>query len=136
MRVVFGDTFYWIALTDPGDQWHHQVKNVSQGLGPLHILTTEPVLIELLNHFSAAGAYWRQRALAMVDTICQNPQVEVLAYEPRVTLRAGLELYAARPDKSYSLTDCISICEMRRREIFEVLTHDEHFAQEGFILLL
>jgi predicted nucleic acid-binding protein len=46
--------------------------------------------------------------------------------------QAGLELYAARPDKGYSLTDCISMQIMRREGITDVLTDDRHFEQEGF----
>jgi predicted nucleic acid-binding protein len=46
-----------------------------------------------------------------------------------------LSLYKARADKGYSLTDCISMNTMRERNLTEVLTHDQHFAQEGFSLL-
>ena len=45
---------------------------------------------------------------------------------------AGLALYAARPDKGYSLTDCISMATMRKKGLTEVLTNDRHFEQEGF----
>ncbi len=48
----------------------------------------------------------------------------------------GLALYKARPDKAYSLTDCISMALMNHLGISKVLTHDSHFAQEGFSLLL
>jgi predicted nucleic acid-binding protein len=48
----------------------------------------------------------------------------------------GLELYRARPDKGYSLTDCISMDLMRRTGLTDVLTDDAHFAQEGFVCLL
>jgi predicted nucleic acid-binding protein len=34
------------------------------------------------------------------------------------------------------LTDCISMETMRQEGITEILTHDAHFAQEGFTLLL
>jgi predicted nucleic acid-binding protein len=49
---------------------------------------------------------------------------------------AGLALYERRPDKQYSLADCISMNIMRQNQIQEVLTHDRHFSQEGFIRLL
>jgi predicted nucleic acid-binding protein len=45
---------------------------------------------------------------------------------------AGLSLYDARPDKGYSLTDCISMETMRHEGITDVLTNDAHFDQEGF----
>jgi uncharacterized protein len=48
----------------------------------------------------------------------------------------GLALYESRPDKGYSLTDCISMLVMRQEGISEILTHDDHFTQEGFIKLL
>ncbi len=38
-----------------------------------------------------------------------------------------LPAYKARPDKGYSLTDCISMNLMRERDITEILTHDHHF---------
>ena len=48
----------------------------------------------------------------------------------------GLELYRNRPDKGYSLTDCISMETMRREALAEILTNDRHFEQEGFSRLL
>jgi len=48
----------------------------------------------------------------------------------------GLELYASRLDKGYSLTDCISMNICREFDITEILTHDHHFEQEGFRILL
>ena len=41
-------------------------------------------------------------------------------------------MYKARPDKGYSLTDCISMNTMRAEGMAEVLTNDVHFRQEGF----
>ena len=43
-----------------------------------------------------------------------------------------MNLYEARPDKGYSLTDCISMQTMRKEGISEALTDDRHFEQEGF----
>ena len=48
----------------------------------------------------------------------------------------GMKFYASRADKGYSLTDCISMNICRDFEIVEVLTHDHHFEQEGFTVLL
>lgn len=43
-----------------------------------------------------------------------------------------VELYAARFNKGYSLTDCISMQTMRHLGVTDVLTNDRHFEQEGF----
>ncbi len=41
-----------------------------------------------------------------------------------------------RLDKEYSLTDCMGMVICREYGITDVLTHDHHFAQEGFTILL
>jgi hypothetical protein len=38
----------------------------------------------------------------------------------------------ARPDKEWSLTDCISFVAMNERNITDALTSDHHFEQAGF----
>jgi uncharacterized protein len=48
----------------------------------------------------------------------------------------GFRLYQARPDKAYSPTDCISMGAMRQQGTTDILTHDNHFTQEGFTILL
>jgi hypothetical protein len=49
---------------------------------------------------------------------------------------SGWALYQDRPDKDWSLTDCISFVAMRERGIIEALTGDHHFEQAGFRALL
>jgi predicted nucleic acid-binding protein len=51
-------------------------------------------------------------------------------------LDRGVTLYRQRPDKDWSLTDCISFVVMRERGITEALTADHHFEQAGFVALL
>ena len=41
-----------------------------------------------------------------------------------------------RPDKEWSLTDCISFVLMRERSVHEALAYDHHFEQAGFVALL
>ena len=48
----------------------------------------------------------------------------------------GFELYGSRPDKGWSLTDCISFIVMKEQEINRALTADLHFVQAGFRALL
>lgn len=94
------------------------------------------MLIEYLNFFAEQGPHWRQRALQMIDAIAQNPSIEIVPFEPHTTFQSGLSLYAARRDKGYSMTDCISMRVLENLGVHEVLTQDHHFAQEGFTLLL
>lgn len=135
MRAVFVDTFYWIARIDSHDQWHQRAKEASVSLAATPLLTTEAVLIGLLNYFSAYGPEMRRAVAHIARRILHDPRVEVLA-QPRESLLAGLVLFEARRDKGYSLTDCISMQAMRERGLIDVLTHDHHFTQEGFVILL
>lgn len=134
MPEVFADTFYWIALLNPADKSHQDARTVSQ-TRENSVVTTEAVLIEMLNYFSASGERMRQASATLCDQIFAHGQTVVLP-QTRDAFNLGFKLYKARPDKGYSLTDCISMVEMRKRNIVHVLTHDRHFAQEGFNLLL
>ncbi len=48
----------------------------------------------------------------------------------------GLKLYAQRPDKDWSLTDCISFLVMSDEVLTDALTGDHHFEVAGFNALL
>ena len=134
MRQVFVDTFYWIARINPRDQWHQKAVELSASLDDAALFTTDTVLIELLNYFSEYGPEMREAVARIVRRIVADPNITVFAYTYEIA--DGLDLFEARLDKGYSMTDCISMNIMRRVGAVEVLTHDRHFAQEGFIILL
>jgi predicted nucleic acid-binding protein len=131
MSAIFADTFYWVALTNIQDSAHEKANAFTVPVAPLAICTTEEVLTEYLNYFAAWGLQLRGKAALNVQNIMKSRTVEVV---PQTTssFLAGLDLYRARFDKGYSLTDCISMQTMRRRSIAEILTNDRHFEQEGF----
>jgi uncharacterized protein len=135
MRCVFADTCYWIALLNPRDQTHEFAVSVSKTLGTVRIVTTEEVLTEFLNFFGSRGPYLRRAATGLAETMRSDRLIQVVA-QTHAGFLAGCSLYRARPDKGYSLTDCISMDVMRREGLSDVLTNDEHFAQEGFYCLL
>ena len=133
MKIVFADTGYWVAVIDPQDHLHAKAWGVSSGLGRVRILTTEMVLDELLAALRKVPL--RSIAVKGVEAIRSNPNVEVV---PQTSLQflAAFEHYRATPDKEWSLTDCASFVLMRERGIREVLAHDHHFEQAGFVTLL
>ena len=128
MKAVFADTFYWIALADPDDGAHTQALAVAPDTT---IITTDEVLAEYLTFFSTARPAVRREVAASVQAILTSPAMRVIP-QSRASFLAGLELYIQRPDKRYSLVDCISMQAMRRERLTEVLTNDRHFEQEGF----
>ena len=135
MKFIFVDTLYWVALSNTKDQWHQKAKQVAVALGNTKLITTELVLVEFLNYFSSYKSAMRQAVAGIVRDIIEDFRIEVIALTNEIFL-LGLELYEQRLDKGYSMVDCVSIQVMRSRKVTEVLTHDRHFFQEGFTLLL
>ncbi len=135
MKKVFADTLYWIAVVRPNDPWAGPAKRARASLGEIRLVTTDEVLTEFLAAFSKGGEKIRKQAVQMVRAILANPIVQVVAQSHESFLQ-GLELYSERPDKEYSLTDCISMNTMRSESIEDVLSNDHHFTQEGFTVLI
>jgi predicted nucleic acid-binding protein len=134
MRRIFADTFYWIAVLNPHDQAHARAVALSETLQPAQIITSDEVLTEFLNYFAESGEFHRRAAARMVERIYADHTMRVFP-QTRDGFLTGLGLYRARPDKGYSLTDCVSMDLMRRTWLIDVLTDDTHFAQEGVSLL-
>ncbi len=129
--AVFADTFYWIALTYSEDAAHDKATAFDVSSNRPAILTTEEILVEFLTFFGGKGSLLRAKAVIVGRRILANQKIRVLP-QTHDTFSAGLELYAARLDKAYSLTDCISMTTMRREGVTDILTDDRHFEQEGF----
>ena len=53
-----------------------------------------------------------------------------------IFFQRGSALFSARPDKEWSLTDCISFVVMDERGMSGTLTNDHHFKQARFRILL
>jgi predicted nucleic acid-binding protein len=90
------------------------------------------VLSEVLSYFSSEGARGREIGAQAARLALRS--IEVIT-PTRTLFERVLDLYAARPDKEYSLVDCMSMVVMRGRGITHVLTKDHHFRQEGFTVL-
>jgi uncharacterized protein len=88
-------------------------------------------LAEFLTFFATAPEQMRRKAVTNAKRILEDPGVHVVP-QSRESFLSGMALYEARPDKGYSLTDCISMNTMRKERLTEVLTNDRHFEQEGF----
>lgn len=135
MKKIFVDSIYWIAISHRKDQWHKAAVKVGDTLKGRRLVTTEEVLIEVLNTFSESGRLLGSQAVDLVRDLRADPTVAIRPQSNR-TFHSGLSLYQARPDKGYSLTDCISMEATRQEHIREILSNDDHFTQEGFFILL
>ena len=134
MNPIFADAVYWIALTNPKDQWHETAIAARNDHPADELVTTEDVLVEVLTYFGGYGPDVRRTAAQVVRTILGDAGVEIVPHDSDMFVD-GLALYESRLDKSYSMVDCMSMQVMWDRDLQDVLTHDQHFQQEGFNLL-
>ena len=135
MRVVFADTGYWVALLNPKDDLHDKALRLSKDLHPVHIVTSEMVLTELLNDFGTRGKYLRNLAVNLIKGLYQNPNSTIIPQTSK-QFQTALTLYDQRPDKEWSQTDCVSFQIMEEQVIQEALAYDKHFVQAGYMALM
>lgn len=130
--MILIDSGYLIALLVPRDSLNARALRWSESVRD-RLLLTEYVLWETINYLSPLVD--RPKAYLLIDQIETDPAYEFVPATPEL-FTAGIALHRARPDKTWSLTDCISFHLMRTREITKALAHDEHFEQAGFVALL
>ena len=129
--MIFADTGYFIALLKERDELHERA--VRWAALNEAILTTDYVLIEVADACSAP--IMRRRLHAFLNVIRGSQDFEIVPATPEL-LAAGIALHAARPDKEWSLTDCLSFVVLQQRGLVRALAYDHHFEQAGFEALL
>ncbi len=137
MRRIYADSSYYVALLNGDDASHLVATSLASAIGrdSTSVITTDAVFVEVLTYMSARGTYSRNRAVRLIDLLREDNAVTILP-STRALFDSALELYRRRPDKSYSMTDCISMVVCRDEGVEGVLTADKDFQQEGFTILL
>jgi len=130
--MKFADTSYFLALLNPQDDWHTAACDASTNLAE-PILSTDWVLTELADAMCQGRN--RSTVVAFLRLLRRREDV-TLVPASRELLDRGLDLFARRPDKQWSLTDCISFLVMSDHGVTDALTTDHHFEQAGFTALL
>lgn len=121
MQTVFADAAYWIATINPRDNLHQRATDVSAQLGNCIIVTSEMVLVEVLNALASYGPHLRQAAERMVRMIMDDATTDVVP-QTRNLFQNALVIYSDHPDKEWSLTDCASFVIIDQKNITDVLT--------------
>jgi predicted nucleic acid-binding protein len=127
----FADTSFWIGLSRKRDQHHAASVAWLRFLveSKAEVLTTEAVLFEWLNAMSDVSS--RLFAVESYLRIRGDSRIRIVPVNPTL-LTVAVELYRARPDKVWSLTDCLSFVVMQGEGITQALTADRDFEQAGF----
>lgn len=131
MTPRFADSFYFLALLNTRDASHAEALRSAAELLP--IVTTAWVLTEVADALAAPPN--RPLVRRLIEGFRTLRTVEVIPADADLFDR-GLDLYFRRPDKGWSLTDCISFVVMSDRGLTDALTGDHHFEQAGFRALL
>ncbi len=132
MKPVFADTSYYLALVNAQDVRHVPAVALSESFFG-RIVLTEYVLVELGSALSRGSD--RETYLTTLAQIDKDEDALVIPASTGL-YRQGLQLFAARPHKDWSLVDCISFVVMKKRRLTDALTADHHFEQAGFKALL
>ena len=130
--MILVDSGFLLALAQPTDELHARAVDWAQHLSE-PMLVTEYVLWETVNSLSRRAD--RLRAHRIMEMISADANYTFVPASPGL-LAAGLRLHHDRPDKEWSLTDCVSFHLMRERSIARALAYDIHFEQAGFEALL
>lgn len=129
MTTVFADSFYFIAQLNPADDAHGKATAFTRSFEG-RLVTTEWVLAEVGDAFARPPN--RQRFVRFFEQLPGMPDFSIAP----VGLAEGIHLFAERPDKDWSLTDCLSFVVMTNHKITAALTGNHHFEQAGFVALL
>jgi predicted nucleic acid-binding protein len=132
MTSIFADTSYYIAFFGPRDRHHDKAVELGHTL-KRSVIVTEFVLLELGGAMVSSDD---RRLFTGFLRYLQSEPDTLIVPASRELFQRGFELFAARRDKHWSLTDCTSFVVMKEYDLSDALTTDHHFEQAGFNVLL
>jgi predicted nucleic acid-binding protein len=132
MKVAFADSYFYLAVLNPRDAGHDDANAVADAFNGT-IVTTHWVLVEVAD--ACAHPPDRAKFGRLLTTLVSDPSVQIIRADDALFER-GVDLFRARTDKHWSLTDCISFVVMQDQGVRDALTADIHFEQAGFMRML
>ena len=136
--MIYVDTGFLIGLLDRRDAHFDLANELHERYfyaGREIFLTTRAVVNEMLAHFSRLGSVMRTNAASLAEGILDGGRWRVVTVDDALYRRA-LRRYKNRPDKRYSMVDCIGMTVMDEEGVREVLATDVDFEQEQFVNLM
>jgi predicted nucleic acid-binding protein len=131
LTALFVDTSAWLDYVDSRSGSHRDLVPIIRGQ-PGPFVTTTYVLAELA--VLTLSRFGHPAAATLGERLRRDPRVRV-EHPTSAEEDEAWQLFLNRPDKTYSLTDCLSFTIMRRLGLDTAVTLDEHFRQEGFAVL-
>ena len=128
--IAFADTSYYIGMLSTRDQLHTRVAAVASRITG-RIFTSDFILLEVANFFTKPQD--RTTFLSFLSTL-RNHHATIVVPVSTSWFQRGVDLFAKRLDKEWSLTDCITFEMMSDLGLTHSLTADHHFIQAGFTI--
>ncbi len=137
MSDLFADTSGWGHLVDSSQVHHSQAAAIYREARQhgRKIVTTNYIIVELVALLTNPLRVPRSTVIAFIEGLKNSPYIEIVHVNASLDEMAW-KLLKSRPDKEWSLVDCVSFVVMQQSGIFEALTSDHHFEQAGFVRLL
>lgn len=132
---VFVDTSYFVALLNKLDGEHARARELAAIWHRLatKLCTTDAVLVETYNWFSRSPL--RSSAARALQAL-RGAEGWTIVHASTDLIRRGERRYTTHADKTWSLTDCISMEAASDARVKQVATTDKHFEQAGFEILM
>ena len=128
---AFVDTSAWFAYANRRDPAHARVRSVLRTFQG-RLITSNFVFDETVT--LCLYRLGHQVAATVGEVLLDQMVVDLVRITPEDEQRAWA-LWLARPDKTYSYTDCTSFVVMRRLGLQHAVAIDIDFQCEGFLLL-
>jgi predicted nucleic acid-binding protein len=132
---IFLDASGIIALLNKSDNLHEQAqKTLNQFTASNYqFLTTDLILVETGNTLSTPK--FKKAVKSYIKSLQNSNKVQII-YTAKDDFDIDLSEFEEFQDKDWGLVDCISFNIMRRHHCIQAFTHDHHFEQAGFKILI
>ena len=124
-----------IALVSPRDRFHAAALEWVERIKRENTLLVATRAVQLEIGAALAKLACRSVAIQLLSAMERDPAIEIAPISEAL-FRAAVETFTSRPDKEWSLTDCMSFTLMRERAITGALSTDSHFTQAGLEAVL
>jgi predicted nucleic acid-binding protein len=92
VKFALVDTLYFVALFNPRDQWHDRAIAAGERIKSHRLISTEDVLVELLNFLSEYGERTRRGAVEQVENVLSGASIEIVP-QSHESFADGFSLY-------------------------------------------
>jgi uncharacterized protein len=135
MKAVFVDTMGWFSLLNSRDAFHESARAAMDRLrkGRVPLVTSDYVADETATLLKMRGAgHVLERFLTTLD----ESEALTFTFIDLERFRQARRMFLTQRDHGYSFTDVTSFIVMRELGLRRAFTHDRHFREAGFDVLL